>query len=188
MGRKSSAGKVRIIGGQWRGRKLPVVDVSGLRPTPDRARETLFNWLAPVIEGARCLDLFAGTGALGFEAASRGAQHVDFVEQHVAACDALRSSADMLGTAKMRVHQADALAWLTAQSATSWDIIFADPPYAMALERATLDVVVDSNCLAPGGHLYLESPGERAPPELPGGWSVYREKRVGDVVLRLLRS
>ena len=122
-----SAHHVRIVGGAWRGRRLPVPPVAGLRPTPDRVRETLFNWLASAITGARCLDLYAGTGALGFEALSRGAAHVVFVERHPRAVTRLRQSAAALG-ADCAVFAGNASAFL-ADATARFDVIFLDPPY-----------------------------------------------------------
>ncbi len=122
-----SAHQLRIIGGRWRGRRLPVPAIAGLRPTPDRVRETLFNWLTPAITGARCLDLYAGTGALGFEALSRGAAHVVFVERHRQALAGLRRSAAALG-ADCEVFAGPVSAFL-AETTARFDVIFMDPPY-----------------------------------------------------------
>lgn len=126
------AGTVRIIGGQWKRRRLAVPDVSDLRPTPDRVRETLFNWLAPDVAGACCLDLFAGSGALGFEAASRGAARVVLVEQNTEVVEVLRQEAQTLRGKAIEVVQADALAYLK-QSPEPFDIVFVDPPYGKNL-------------------------------------------------------
>jgi len=122
-------GSIRIIAGEWRGRKLPVIDVDGLRPTSDRIRETLFNWLMPYLSGSRCLDLFAGTGALGFEAASRGAHNVDFVESHRQVSQALSENIKLL-EANAIVHNMAANAFLTRSATESFDLVFVDPPFA----------------------------------------------------------
>lgn len=192
MGRKSSTrkpggGTVRIIAGQWRGRKLPVVDVPGLRPSGDRVRETLFNWLAPMLPGAVCADLFAGSGALGFEAASRGARNVVLIEQDRAAAQNLRQCVDMLGAAQVSVIQADAVAWLKSQSTDSYDILFADPPFGSGLNAGIAETVADAGCLKPGGLLYVESSGSGPAPIVPSRWSAWKQKRIGDVRMTLLK-
>ena len=138
--RSGSAGAVRIIGGEWRGTRLPVADRDGLRPTSDRVRETLFNWLQQKIAGARVMDLFAGSGALGFEAASRGAREAFLVEQDPAVADTLRDTVTRL-KAGGRVHivQADALAWLQAPLHGRFDLVFVDPPFGAGLWSHALE-------------------------------------------------
>ena len=121
-------GRLRIVGGEWRGRRLPVLDQPGLRPTPDRVRETLFNWLAPLITGARCLDLFAGSGALGFEAASRGAGRVVMIEKSANVVRVLRENRLLLDARQVEVIHADAGPWLAGQ-AEPFDLVFLDPPF-----------------------------------------------------------
>ena len=130
-GRHGAPGRIRIIGGSLRNSRLEVPDRPGLRPTPERVRETLFNWLAPVIAGSRCLDLFAGTGALGVEALSRGAARAQFVERDGRAVQALRANLARLKAADGRVAEADALAWLQGE-AEPFDLVFLDPPFAAA--------------------------------------------------------
>ncbi|GAB3734511.1 16S rRNA (guanine(966)-N(2))-methyltransferase RsmD [Silanimonas algicola] len=175
------AGQVRLIGGAWRGSKLPVPDVAGLRPTSDRVRETLFNWLHGRVSGARVLDLFAGTGALGFEAASRGADSVDLVESAPPAVDALRQAAARLGRdgsgGLVRVHAQTAGAFLAAQQGP-WDLAFVDPPFAAGLWAATLPVLAPR--LAPGALVYVESPA-LAVPAVPDGWMLQRETLTREV-------
>ena len=133
-------GRLRIVAGEWRGRRLPVLDQPGLRPTPDRVRETLFNWLAPLITGARCLDLFAGSGALGFEAASRGAGRVAMIEKSANLVRVLRENRLLLDARQVEVIQADAGLWLAGQ-AEPFDLVFLDPPFAENLLGPTLSLI-----------------------------------------------
>ena len=149
---KRSRGDRRIIAGALRGRRWPVPDVPGLRPTPDRVRETLFNWLAPCIAGRRVLDLFAGSGALGFEAASRGAAAVTLVEQHRAALALLRETAARFGLDSVHIEAMEAMAFLRAQPAGSrWDVILLDPPFDSALLTPALQWIGGHGLLADGG-------------------------------------
>jgi 16S rRNA (guanine966-N2)-methyltransferase len=170
---------VRIIGGAWRGRRLPVVEAPGLRPTADRIRETLFNWLAPVISGTRCLDLFAGTGALGLEALSRGATEVWFVERQASVARALEESLRRFGSDAGRVVVADALRYL-AGPPRPFDVVFLDPPFG-DVELGDLCTLLANGWIAGGGRVYLEMPGDRDLPALPPGWEVLREKTAGQV-------
>jgi 16S rRNA (guanine966-N2)-methyltransferase len=174
-------GRVRIVAGKWRGRFLPVTDVDELRPTSERIRETLFNWLAPQIEGSRCLDLFAGTGVLGLEALSRGAAEAVLVEQSVAAIDALRGSIDQLRATAVTVIAGDALDYLRHAEPVPMDIVFLDPPF----RDQSLDVLcalLDSrHWLAARASVYLEQDARRSAPGLPRGWTVRREKKAGNV-------
>lgn len=174
-------GRVRIVAGKWRGRFLPVTDVEELRPTTERTRETLFNWLAPQIEGSRCLDLFAGTGVLGLEALSRGAAECVLVERSVAAIDALRMSVDRLGATSAKVIAGDALHYLRHAEPVRMDIVFLDPPFTgQALE--TLCALLDSRqWLAARASVYLEQDSRQPAPGLPQGWTVRREKKGGNV-------
>ena len=179
-------GRVRVIGGRWRGRRLPVPDLPGLRPTPDRVRETLFNWLAPVIEGAVCLDLFAGSGALGFEAASRGAGRVVMVEESERAAAGIRALAAELGAAGLEVHRAEALVWLRRASGC-FDIVFLDPPFHRGLLAPACALLESQGLLAPGGHVYLESEAAVYEATLPAGWELVRSGKAGDVRYHLAR-
>ena len=174
------SGRLRIIGGAYRGRKLPVPNQPGLRPTADRVRETLFNWLQPVIEGARCLDLFAGSGAIGFEAASRGAGEVVMIERSLALARSLDDNAVTLGARQVRVLRADALDWLAAH-AKPFDIAFLDPPFADGLLGPSLGLLVSNGWLAPRAYIYLETSAKQGFPPLPGGWRLTRDKRAGQV-------
>ena len=180
---KRVRGQLRIIGGRWRSRLVEFDAADGVRPTPDRVRQTLFDWLAPVIEGARCLDLFAGSGALGFEALSRGAAHVTFVEQGAAQLEAIRAAAVRLAAQdRATVLQADAIAHLAGDRGR-YDIVFLDPPYDGDLLSAALARV--GNVLLPGGRVYLEwRKGRR--PELPAGYAWLKEKAAGQVSYGLL--
>jgi 16S rRNA (guanine966-N2)-methyltransferase len=172
---------VRIVAGKWRGRFLPVSDVLQLRPTPERVRETLFNWLAPRIEGSRCLDLFAGTGVLGLEALSRGAAAAVLVERDAAAVDALRKSAALLGAAAATVVAGDAFGFLRRAAPMPMDIVFLDPPFADGAETELFALLGSGNWLAPRASVYLEQDAARSLPVLPDGWAMRREKKAGNV-------
>lgn len=174
---------MRIIGGRWRGTKLAVPDRPGLRPSSDRVRETLFNWLMPVLPGARVLDLFAGTGVLGLEALSRGAAQAVLVERDPGLAVALREAAAKL-SAPAEVHAADALAWLSGRHDT-FDLVFLDPPFADGLWSRALDGLAPR--LAPGAWIYVESPTDIAP-AVPPGWALHREGRTRDVRYALYRT
>ncbi|MEW6118533.1 MAG: 16S rRNA (guanine(966)-N(2))-methyltransferase RsmD [Pseudomonadota bacterium] len=168
-----AANRVRIIGGQYRRRLLTFPVTAGLRPTPDRVRETLFNWLGQDLPGWTCLDLFAGSGALGFEAASRGAARVCMIEREAAACAALQKNRAELGITVVEVVRADAQAWL-AGDRTAWDLIFLDPPFDSGLAESllpTLDVH-----LATGGQVYVE---QGTPVSAPPGFIMHRSGRAG---------
>lgn len=175
---------LRIIGGQWRGRKLRFADGEGLRPTTDRVRETLFNWLQPVIHGARCLDLFAGSGALGLEALSRGASEVQFIERNTKAVRALQENLTLLQAENGHVHQSDALAYLSGTN-RAFDIVFLDPPFRQDLLDPALSLLSQGNWLAPGARIYLELEAELGTPELPAGWELLRSKTAGQVAYHL---
>jgi 16S rRNA (guanine966-N2)-methyltransferase len=181
---RAAPGHVRIIGGRWRGTRLPVADAAGLRPTGDRVRETLFNWLQPRLGGARVLDLFAGSGALGLEAVSRGAREAVLVETAPALVDSLRAVVDRLDAREQAtVVRADALAWLRAPLLGRFDIVFVDPPFAAALAPAVLDALPP--WLGEEAWVYLEAPLEAA---MPGpDWVELREGRTREVRYALYR-
>ena len=185
MGAQSN--QVRIIAGRWRGRKLQFPDVDGLRPTSDRIRETLFNWLAPVISGAQCLDLFAGSGALGFEAASRGAAEVVMVDRDRTVARTLKQGAELLAADNIDVL-CDSAEHFIAGNRRQFDIVFLDPPFAdvAALEQA-LNGIDHGALLKAGGYLYLETPKDRVAPKLPGSLEIHRSKQAGQVAYQLLR-
>ena len=172
------AGKVRIIAGRFRGSKLDVPDAPGLRPTADRVRETLFNWLQPRLPGARCLDLFAGSGALGFEAASRGAAFVQLMERDPGLAQALRDTAARLHAEAVRVYAGDALARLREAPETPFDIVFVDPPFDAGLHAPALALLPP--WLAPGALVYVES-GLGREPAVPADWTLHREGRTREV-------
>jgi len=182
-------GFVRVIGGRWRGTRLPVPDKPGLRPTSDRVRETLFNWLLPVLPGARVLDLFAGSGALGLEAVSRGAASARLVEADPQLAQGLEAAAAKLdATAQVRVHRGDALAWLRNGDGhaveSGFDLAFVDPPFDANLWPAVLELLPAR--LAPDAWLYLESPTGHTP-ALAAEWALHRESGTREVRYALYR-
>lgn len=181
-------GRVRIVAGKWRGRRLPVTAAPGLRPTSERIRETLFNWLAPRIEGARCLDLYAGTGALGFESLSRGAAEVLFVEKSGDAARSLAESARLLDAAGAFIHAGDAMHFLQKAEARQRDIVFLDPPFGDARLAELCRLLVARPWLAPGAAVYLEQDRGADPLVLPDGWRVAREKCAGNVRYALVAA
>jgi 16S rRNA (guanine966-N2)-methyltransferase len=176
---RAAPGRVRIIAGRWRSRLLDFPDRPGLRPTPDRVRETVFNWLAPHLPGAHCLDLFAGSGAFGFEAVSRAAARAVLVEQEAAVVAALRESRARLAAEEAVIVHSDALRYL-AETEESFNIVFLDPPYASGLLAPCLAALMQHQRLREGGWLYLEAPAGALPP-LPPGLTVHRERSAGQV-------
>lgn len=186
--RQGARNRVRIIGGEHRGRVLAFPDLPGLRPTADRVRETLFNWLAPLIEGARCLDLFAGSGALGFEAVSRGAREVVMIEAAPAAARQLQENAALLGAAdRVGVVCADALRWLE-EPGPPFDIVFLDPPFAADLSPEVMVRLSQAGRLSANARIYLEQDARRPLPPLPPHWRLLRDKSTGQVAYRLLAA
>jgi len=171
---------IRIIGGMWRGRRWRFADVPEIRPTPDRVRETLFNWLGPRVNGARCLDLFAGSGALGLEALSRGAQRTVFVEQNAVVARALAALADEWKAQGAQIERADALAFLE-RPAEAFDIVFLDPPFASGLLGRAATLLEQRGWLAPEALVYVESSAREPLPPLPGTWQPLKAKRAGEV-------
>lgn len=179
-------GEVRIIGGQWKRRKLPVADKPGLRPTPDRVRETLFNWLGQDLSGWRCVDAFAGTGALGFEAASRGAKQVLLFEQDAALATQLSSSKTQLQANTVQVQGGDGLKALRQLPAQSVDLVLLDPPFESNLFESALQAA--AAVLAPEGFIYLEAPRAWSAEQLaPMGLQLYRHLKAGMVHAHLLK-
>lgn len=185
--RGSPSGRLRIVAGKWRSRLLPVADVPGLRPTSERVRETLFNWLAPTIEGSRCLDLFAGTGALGIEALSRGADSVEFVENSKVAVSALRESISALGAKNAVIHEADAMAFLKTEPSRPFETVFMDPPFATVSYEELCRLLAGHGWLAKGANVYLEQDSNQRVLELPDGWALSKEKVAGNVRYSLIR-
>lgn len=179
--------RLRIIGGRWRGVPITFPPHATLRPSPDRVRETLFNWLQPVIADALCLDLFAGSGALGIEALSRGASHVVFVESEPRTGRHLEETLRRLGAAQAEVEIGDALKYLDG-TPERFNVVFLDPPYAAGLLQEVCDKLALRGWLAAQAFIYLECPADQGLPTLPAGWSVRRAKRAGQVGYHLLRS
>ncbi len=180
MSAQRARGDLRIVGGRFRGRRLPIPSEVGLRPTSDRVRETLFNWLSPLIPGARCLDVFAGSGALGFEAASRGAAEVVLIEQSAAVVRQLQANVRQLGAEGIEIIRADALRWLE-RTGRPFDIVFLDPPFAGGLWVAAIERLASRGWLKPGSRVYLEAPTGIGFPDLPSGWDLIRDKTAGQV-------
>ena len=179
--------QMRIIGGTWRGRKLGFLARPGLRPTTDRVRETLFNWLAPAVTGANCLDLFAGSGALGLEALSRGADHCDFIESDSLAAKSIRDNLHRLNDASPRgcVDMIDAQTFIRSAQ-RSWDIVFVDPPFDVGIGTAILEGLAIHGCLHDGSWVYFETRSSTPEPVPESLYAVHREKTAGDVLYRLL--
>lgn len=182
--------QLRIIGGRWRGRQLSFANADGLRPTGDRIRETLFNWLAPDLHGARCLDLFAGSGALGLEALSRGAAEVIMIEQnkdaHRHINQHLEQFKDELQLQQASVVKGSCLEWLLKprQPSPQFDVVFIDPPFAQNLWNDCINSLVQTNALAENAAIYIESPGDQ---QLicPQSWQLHRSKNAGSVKYQL---
>lgn len=177
---------LRIIGGEWRGRRIHFPPLAAIRPTPDRVRETVFNWLQGVTPGSRCLDLYAGSGALGLEALSRGAREVVFVEVESAAVRQLGETLRTLGCDRGRVLRGDAHGFLDRLDAP-FDVIFLDPPFSAPVLAETCRRIEAAGSLAPGGFAYLEAPAAAGEPVLPAGWTLLRSKRAGEVGYHLAR-
>jgi len=187
----NSRNRVRIIGGTWRGSRLEFPDIDGLRPTADRTRETLFNWLQQDIYGSRCLDLFAGSGALGFEALSRGAAYALLLEKNSQAAHQLTQHKQRLKAENCDIQQIDAVTWLqnfaAARQKSAFDIIFLDPPYALNLIPECLQLLEKNACIRDGGLLYFEQPQHQEPVSVSTRWREIRHKRSGQVSYSLLR-
>jgi 16S rRNA (guanine966-N2)-methyltransferase len=180
-GKPQPAGRVRIVGGIWRSRQIGVPSRPGLRPTPDRVRETLFNWLGQDLYGLACLDLFAGSGALGFEAASRGASRVVMVESDQPTVVTLRASRAALGADQVEIVSGDAIAYIAAVR-ERFDVVFLDPPFRQNALSAVLEALPP--CLAPDARVYLEA---ALPLAVPEPWRELRRKRAGQVSYQLLQ-
>jgi 16S rRNA (guanine966-N2)-methyltransferase len=178
-------GQLRIIGGEWGSRKLTFPDAPGLRPTPDRVRETLFNWLAPYIAGARVLDVFTGSGALYFEALSRGASMGLALDSNPAAVANLRQNLNTLDCTSGQVVQADALRHLETASATPFDVVFLDPPFHKGLLPSACALLESRGWLADRAWIYTESESAPSTTGLPGDWRLHREKKAGQVYYAL---
>lgn len=187
VARANKARKLRIIGGSWRGRTWRFPE-GQIRPTPDRVRETLFNWLAQDLAGARCLDLFAGSGALGLEALSRGAAHAVFVEHSAAAVRELRKTVAAWGAQPeaVQIHRVDAQAFLAGKPEI-FDVVFLDPPFAAGLLTQIAARLEAGQWLKPGALIYAECAAREGLPPLPAAWNVTKSGRAGEVGYHLLR-
>ena len=171
---------MRIIGGDWRSRCITFIDAPGLRPTPVRVRETLFNWLRDDIIASRCLDLYAGSGALGFEAASRGAKSVTQVENNALACRALKENAIALAAEQVKIVQSDVMRYLAGEAET-FDVIFIDPPFAMGLAAQTCQWLEDKGWLSKHAKIYVEVESTLKLEGIPENWRLLKSKVAGEV-------
>lgn len=184
-----TTGEVRIIAGLWRGRKLPVLNAEGLRPTTDRVKETLFNWLMMDIAGSRCLDCFAGSGSLGIEALSRQAQAVVFLEKFTNAAAQLKKNLNALKTDHGQVIHTDTLQYLAQKNAEQpFDIVFIDPPFHHNFVPQVIALLAENRWLADNALLYVETEKNHPSLNLPPNWQILKEKNTGQVVSRLIRA
>ena len=180
--------RIRIIGGEWRSRQIEFYDAPGLRPTPNRIRETLFNWLQNDIPGSRCLDLYAGSGALGFEAASRGAKAIVQVEQNSQACRALHDNAVKLNSGQIKLVQSDVFRFLAENNAGAFDIVFLDPPFGQNLAAQTCHWLEDKGLLTDRAKIYVEAEsGKSFLENMPANWQLSKSKTAGEVAYRLFQ-
>ena len=180
QGPRAAAGTYRIIGGEWRGRRALFPDEGGVRPTGDRVRETLFNWLQPIIHGSRCLDLFAGSGALGIEALSRGAAEVVFADRHPALIRAIESNLGLLRAEGAHCVCGDAERFL-ASPGRPFDIVFLDPPFGSVAWPDLCRFLASGGWLAPSARVYMEDAADAGTPTVPEDWVVLRSARAGNV-------
>ena len=180
------AGSVRVIAGNWRGRRIVFPPVEGLRPTPDRVREALFNWLQAEVADRRALDLFAGSGALGLEALSRGARAAVFVEQHRAVAEALSANLERFGAVGAEVVTADVFGYLR-RAGQPFDLVFLDPPFAQGRLTELCTLLEQGGWLCPQAFIYIERAADADAPILPANWPVVRETRAGEVRASLVR-
>lgn len=178
--------ELRIIGGRWRGRWVSFHALPGVRPTPDRVRETLFNWLQPVLPGSHCLDLFCGSGALTIEALSRGAARVVALDTSSAVLREVERNLSRLGADAVQLVQADAREWLRTRPGGPWNIVFLDPPFGQGLLAPCLSLLAAPGVLVATARVYVESAATEELPQLPEGWTLHREKTAGQVSYRLL--
>lgn len=183
---KSGTGSIRLISGQWKGRKLPVLDAEGLRPTTDRVKETLFNWLAADIRHSTCLDLFAGSGSLGFEALSRYATHVIMVEKERRVADQLRANLGRLQATNASIVQQAAEQFLLG-TPTPCQVVFLDPPFRQGLLDQVCGLLEQRGWLAADALIYLERERDGVAPALPANWQLQKDKQAGQVCYQLYR-
>lgn len=184
--RNKLCNQVRIIGGRFRGRKITFQDRPGLRPTPDRVRETLFNWLSPMIATAQCLDLFAGSGALGFEALSRGAQQVTFVDREASVVNAIKQQLALFAVTNAAVYQAN-IPQQIASPTEPYNLIFMDPPFEQNLIAISCNWLEQQDWLAKEVWIYIEAEAELSPLPVPSSWQLMRHKTAGKVAYNLLK-
>ncbi len=179
--------QLRIIGGEWRGRKLPFGTSEGLRPTPDRVRETLFNWLQPVIAGAHCIDLYSGSGALGFEAISRGAASATMLDNQNRVTRQLQDNALTLKCSQAKIVNQSALDYLAHPASHTYQVAFIDPPYQKGMAEPSCRLLEENNWLAPGAMIYLEVEKALSTLPVPGNWELLRSKKAGHLSFHLLQ-
>ncbi|PVZ70638.1 16S rRNA (guanine(966)-N(2))-methyltransferase RsmD [Pelagibaculum spongiae] len=176
-----SQGQLRIIAGRWRGRKLSFPALPGVRPTPDRVRETLFNWLQFQLDNAQCLDLFAGSGALGLEALSRGVANCQFVEASGPMSQALQGHVKTLNCSQAKIATADCLKWLDQPASQQFDLVMLDPPYHKGFAEPTCQLLQDKGWLTGKSMIYVEVETELGQPVVPVGWQLHRQTSAGQV-------
>ncbi len=181
-------GRLRIVAGKWRSRLLQIIDEPELRPTSERIRETLFNWLSAIPEGAQCLDLFAGTGALGIEALSRGVAHVVFIEKSATLAAAIRKNLRELEATNAVVCQRDAIEYLKNADPTPFDIVFLDPPFNTDMLSDACSLLQENGWLTANAIVYLEQSRDAEKPALPDAWVITQEKVAGKVSYSLVNT
>ena len=179
-------GKVRITSGEWKNRNLEVPDIDGLRPTSERVRETLFNWLMPSIHKSVCLDLFAGSGSLGFEALSRGAKHCTFVEKSKLAFSQIKTTRTSLNALNSEVHNCDAIDFLSSVHSHNFNLVFLDPPFSDDYLISSIESIHEYQLVSSGGYIYIEFDKNNDLSDLPDNWSVIRKKIYGNVCFILI--
>ncbi len=179
-------GKVRITSGEWKNRNLEVPDIDGLRPTSERVRETLFNWLMPSIHKSVCLDLFAGSGSLGFEALSRGAKHCTFVEKSKLAFSQIKTTRISLNAVNSEVHNCDAIDFLSSVHNHNFNLVFLDPPFSDDYLISSIESIHEYQLVSRGGYIYIEFNKNNDLSDLPDNWSVIRKKIYGNVCFILI--
>lgn len=185
--KSGNTGNIRIIAGKHRGRKLPVLLAEGLRPTTDRIKETVFNWLMPYLQQSHCLDCFAGAGSLGFEAHSRGAKHVTFIELDKSAANQLTKNKVLLKAESIDIHHTNSLSYLSENPTPSFDIVFIDPPFRQGLAQETINLLI-KGWLANDALIYIETESENNQLDIPDSWHLLKEKASGQVSYRLYQS